>query len=38
VHRWVSGNQRYRTDVDSLEDIDALAARTGHRLRWPAEV
>jgi molybdenum cofactor cytidylyltransferase len=38
VHRWVSTNQRYRTDVDSLEDIEALAARTGHRLRWPAEV
>lgn len=38
VHRWVSGNQRYRTDVDSLEDIEALAARTGHRLRWPADL
>jgi molybdenum cofactor cytidylyltransferase len=37
VHRWVSTNQRYRTDVDSLDDIEALAARTGHRLRWPAE-
>lgn len=35
VHRWVSTNQRYRTDVDTLEDIEALAARTGHRLRWP---
>jgi CTP:molybdopterin cytidylyltransferase MocA len=38
VHRWVSSNQRYRTDVDSLEDIEALAARTGHRLRWPADL
>jgi molybdenum cofactor cytidylyltransferase len=38
VHRWVSTNQRYRTDVDSPEDIEALAARTGHRLRWPSEV
>jgi molybdenum cofactor cytidylyltransferase len=37
VHHWVSTNQRYRTDVDSLDDIEALAARTGHRLRWPAE-
>jgi molybdenum cofactor cytidylyltransferase len=35
VHRWVSTNQRYRTDVDSPEDIEALAERTGHRLRWP---
>lgn len=38
VHRWVTSNQRYRTDVDSPEDIEALAARTGHRLRWPVEV
>ncbi len=38
VHRWTSGNQRYRTDVDSPEDIEALAARTGHRLRWPPDL
>jgi molybdenum cofactor cytidylyltransferase len=38
VHHWVSANQRYRTDVDSPEDIEALAARTGHRLRWPADL
>jgi len=38
VHRWVSVNQRYRTDIDSPEDIEALAARTGHRLRWPADL
>ena len=38
VHRWVTSNQRYRTDVDSPEDIEALAARTGHRLRWPVAV
>jgi molybdenum cofactor cytidylyltransferase len=38
VHRWDSSNQRYRTDVDSPEDIEALATRTGHRLRWPAEI
>jgi molybdenum cofactor cytidylyltransferase len=37
VHPWVSPNNRYRTDVDTLEDIEALAARTGHRLKWPAE-
>jgi molybdenum cofactor cytidylyltransferase len=38
VHRWVSSNQRYRTDVDTLQDIEALAERTGHRLRWPADL
>ena len=38
VHRWESSNQRYRTDVDSPEDIEALATRTGHRLRWPAHL
>ncbi|MBS3997945.1 MAG: nucleotidyltransferase family protein [Hydrogenophaga sp.] len=38
VHRWPSTNQRYRTDVDTLDDIEALAARTGHRLRWPADL
>ena len=38
VHRWVTANQRYRTDVDSPEDIEALAARTGHRLRWPEDL
>jgi molybdenum cofactor cytidylyltransferase len=38
VHRWATANQRYRTDVDTPEDIEALAARTGHRLRWPADL
>lgn len=38
VHRWASTNQRYRTDVDTLDDIEALAARTGHRLRWPKDL
>lgn len=37
VHRWVSSNQRYRTDVDTPEDLEALAQRTGHRLVWPPE-
>jgi len=36
VHPWVSANSHYRTDVDTLEDIAALAARTGHQLQWPA--
>ena len=38
VHPWATPNNRYRTDVDSPEDIEALAARTGHRLRWPADL
>jgi molybdenum cofactor cytidylyltransferase len=36
VYRWATPNKRYRQDVDSPEDIEQLAARTGHRLRWPA--
>ncbi|MFP8778647.1 NTP transferase domain-containing protein [Hydrogenophaga sp. RWCD_12] len=38
VHPWATANTRYRTDVDSPEDIEALAARTGHRLRWPSDL
>jgi molybdenum cofactor cytidylyltransferase len=38
VQAWVSSNSRYRTDVDTLEDIAALAARTGHQLKWPADL
>lgn len=37
VHGWVSANTHYRQDVDSPEDISALAA-LGHLLRWPAGV
>jgi molybdenum cofactor cytidylyltransferase len=29
-------NQRYRTDIDTPQDLEHFAARTGHRLRWPA--
>ena len=36
VHRWATSNRRYRTDVDTEEDIARLAAETGHRLRWSA--
>jgi len=38
VHPWSTPNLRYRTDVDSPEDIEALAARTGHRLVWPKDL
>jgi molybdenum cofactor cytidylyltransferase len=36
VYAWPTPNKRYRQDVDSPEDIEQLAALTGHRLRWPA--
>ena len=35
VHPWISTNSHYRTDVDTLEDIEALAEQTGHELQWP---
>jgi CTP:molybdopterin cytidylyltransferase MocA len=38
VHPWISTNQRYRTDVDTPEDIAALADRTGHQLKWPLDL
>lgn len=36
VHHWVTTNSHYRTDVDTLEDIEALAQRTGLKLLWPS--
>ncbi len=38
VHAWETANQRYRQDVDSQQDIEALAELTGHRLKWPASL
>jgi len=38
VHPWVSSNSRYRSDVDSDADLEALATRTGHRLKWPTDL
>jgi molybdenum cofactor cytidylyltransferase len=38
VHAWVTANPNYRTDVDTPEDIQALAKRTGHSLIWPADL
>lgn len=38
VHRWTSPNPHYRIDVDTPQDIETLAAHTGHRLRWPADL
>lgn len=36
VHHWVTSNARYRVDVDTPDDIAALEARTGHKLKWPS--
>lgn len=36
VYRWPTSNPNYRTDIDSREDIEALARRTGQQLVWPA--
>jgi molybdenum cofactor cytidylyltransferase len=38
VHAWVSANLHYRADVDTPEDIQALAKRTGQSLIWPADL
>lgn len=38
VHSWNTLNTRYRTDVDSPQDIEALATRTGHQLKWPSDL
>jgi molybdenum cofactor cytidylyltransferase len=35
--RWFeTDNRRYRVDIDSPEDLERFAERTGHVLRWPA--
>ncbi len=36
VLHWPTSNQRYAIDIDTEQDIEQLAQRTGHRLRWPA--
>lgn len=36
VYRWQTTNEHYRVDIDTLEDLEAFAARTGLRLHWPA--
>jgi molybdenum cofactor cytidylyltransferase len=35
VHRWDSTNPNYCTDVDTPQDIEALARLQGLQLRWP---
>jgi len=36
VHWLDTDNSRYRIDIDTPEDLEQFAARTGHRLAWPA--
>jgi CTP:molybdopterin cytidylyltransferase MocA len=36
VHVHTTGNMRFVSDLDTLEDVQALAARTGWRLELPA--
>lgn len=36
VHWLDTDNQRYRVDIDTPEDLERFAKRTGHMLRWPA--
>lgn len=38
VHRWHSNNSHYRADVDSPEDLMALANTQGLQLRWPDDL
>lgn len=38
VFRWATPNSHYRVDVDSVDDVAALAARSGVRLLWPADL
>jgi molybdenum cofactor cytidylyltransferase len=35
VHAWDTANVRYRIDVDTPEDIEALALSSGYQLKWP---
>ncbi|MFC7459144.1 nucleotidyltransferase family protein [Hydrogenophaga defluvii] len=38
VFRWATSNSHYRLDVDTMDDVAMLAARTGVRLVWPADL
>lgn len=38
VYRWHSTNGHYRADVDSPEDLLALAQQTGLQLSWPEDL
>ena len=36
VHWFDTDNERFRIDIDTPEDLQRFAQRTGHELRWPA--
>ena len=37
--RWMdTDNARYRFDIDTADDLRRFTERTGHELRWPAEL
>lgn len=36
VHWFDTDNRRYRIDIDTPEDLQRFAQRSGHELRWPA--
>lgn len=36
VHWFDTDNRRYALDIDTPEDLERFAERTGHVLRWPA--
>ena len=38
VYRWQTTNGHYRIDIDTLDDIEIFAARTGLQLRWPSSI
>ena len=38
VHPWLTSNSHYRVDVDTPQDMQALASRTGQRLQWPLDL
>lgn len=38
VHWFDTDNRRYALDIDTPEDLQRFAERTGHVLRWPAAV
>lgn len=38
VHWFETTNTRYRTDIDTAEDMARFTQRTGHALRWPVGV
>jgi hypothetical protein len=35
VHWFDTDNRHYRMDIDTPEDLERFAARTGHALTWP---